>query len=78
MKVGDLVKVKHKYSNNESGMGVILKVEEGFYKKGRKEIPPHYESFDHRLTIFWSHSEITHEPYAYVDLISETNNERRT
>jgi len=35
MKVGDLVKVKHKYSNNESGIGVILKVEEGFYKKGK-------------------------------------------
>ena len=77
MKVGDLVKVKHKYSNNESGIGVILKVEEGFYKKGKrgKEIPP---PFDHCLTIFWTHNEITHEPYAYIDLISETSNERRT
>ena len=75
MKVGDLVKVRHKYSNNESGIGVILKVEEGFYKKARKEIPP---PFDHRLTIFWAHGETTYEPYAYIDLISETSNERRT
>ena len=74
MKVGDLVKVKHKYSNNESGIGVILNAEEGFFKKEGKEMPP---PFAHRLTIFWSHGEITHEPYAYVDLISETNNERR-
>ena len=79
MKVGDLVKVKHEYSNNESGIGVIVKVEEGFYKEARKDIPPPYDrrltvvwsppSLDHRLTIFWSHGEITHEPYAYVDLI---------
>ena len=75
MKIGDLVKVRHKYSNNESGIGVILNSEEGFYKKARTEIPP---PFDRRLTIFWSHGEITHEPYAYVDLISETSNERRT
>ena len=73
MKIGDLVAPKNKYSNNESGIGVILNVEEGLYSdftcKKKKRLS--------RLTIFWAHGEITQEPDAYIDLISETSNERR-
>ena len=32
MKVGDLVKPKHKYSRNEIGLGLIVKVEDDFYR----------------------------------------------
>ena len=65
MKVGDLVKPKHKYSHNEIGLGVIVKVEEGFYAQGSLG-----EIYD-RLTIHWVHGETTQEPCAYVEKIND-------
>ena len=64
MKVGDLVKPKHKYSYNEIGLGLIVKVEERFYAQG-----PMGEICD-RLTIHWAHGETTQEPCTYVEKIN--------
>ena len=65
MKVGDLVKPKHKYSHNEIGLGVIVKVEEGFYGKS------YSGHLDDRLTIHWAHGETTTEPDSYVEKLAE-------
>jgi hypothetical protein len=65
MKVGDLVKPKHKYSYNEIGIGIILKVEENFYKT-------YNDYLEDRLTIRWIHGETTFEPDSYVEKISGT------
>jgi len=64
MKVGDLVKPKHKHSNNEVGIGIVLKVEENFYKT-------YNDYFEDRLTIHWFHGETTQEPDVYVQILSE-------
>lgn len=66
MKVGDLVKPKHKYSYNEIGLGLIVKVEEGFYGKS------YSRHLDDRLTIHWAHGETTQEPCRYVEKITES------
>ena len=63
MKVGDLVKPKQKYSHNEIGIGLIVKVEEGFYGKSFNGY------LDDRLTIHWAHGETTREPSTYVELL---------
>ena len=62
MKVGDLVKPKHKYSYNEIGIGIILKVEENFFKT-------YNDYLEDRLIIRWIHGETTLEPDSYVELI---------
>lgn len=64
MKVGDLVKPKYKYSNNEIGIGVVVKVEENFYRN-------YGGSFEDRLTIHWVHGETTTEPVSYVEKVNE-------
>ena len=66
MKVGDLVKAKHKYSKNEVGIGIVLEVEEGFYGKSYKRGKP-----GDRLTIHWAHGETTQEPCTYVKKLAE-------
>ena len=65
MKVGDLVRAKHKYSNNEVGFGIVLKVEENFYKT--------YNDYlgEDRLIIRWIHGETTLEPDSYVEKLAE-------
>ena len=63
LKVGDLVKPKHKYSKNEVGVGVIVKVEKGFYKT-------YNDYLEDRLTIHWVHGEKTQEPEAYVEKVN--------
>ena len=65
MKVGDLVKAKHKYSKNEIGFGIVLEVEEGFYGKS------YSGHLDDRLTIYWAHGETTQEPCTYVEKLAE-------
>ena len=65
LKKGDLVKPKHKYSHNEIGIGIILKVEENFYKT-------YNDYFEDRLIIHWIHGETTLEPDSYVEKISGT------
>ena len=65
MKKGDLVKPKHKYSNNEVGIGIVLKVEENFYKT-------YNDYLEDRLTIRWAHGETTLEPDSYLEIISES------
>ena len=62
MKVGDLVKPKHKFSNNEVGIGIVLKVEENFYTT-------YNDYLEDRLIIRWIHGETTFEPDSYVELI---------
>ena len=64
MKVGDLVKPKHKYSHNEVGFGIILKVEENVYKT-------YNDYFENRLTVYWAHGETTTEPDSYVEKLGE-------
>lgn len=64
MKVGDLVKPKHKYSNNEAGIGIVLKVEENFFKT-------YNDYFEDRLIIYWGHGETTQEPCTYVEKLEE-------
>jgi hypothetical protein len=64
MKVGDLVKPKHKYSVNEAGVGIVLKVEKNFFKT-------YNDYFEHRLIIYWSHGERTLEPESYVEKLAE-------
>ena len=64
MKVGDLVKPKHKYSNNEAMIGIVLKIEENFYTTG-----PSLR--DSRLTVYWFHGETTTEPSNYVEKVAE-------
>ena len=66
MKVGDLVMVKpkHKFSFNE-GLGLIVKVEEGFYAQG-----PMGEICD-RLTIHWMNGNTTKDPCAYVEKLDK-------
>ena len=61
---GDLVKPKHKYSKNEVGIGVIVKVEKGFYKT-------YNDYLEDRLTIYWAHGEKTQEPDGYVEKIND-------
>lgn len=61
MKLGDLVKPKQKYANNEVGIGVLLEIEKGFYR--------HNDYFQDRLTIYWLHGETTREPDSYVEVI---------
>jgi hypothetical protein len=65
MKVGDLVKPKHKYSHNEVGFGIILKVEENVYKT-------YNDYFEDRLTVHWIHGETTFEPVSYLEIINES------
>ena len=68
MKVGDLVKPKHKYSRNEIGLGLIVKVEDDFY---RPRITDLYNATGNaRLTILWGHGEQTKEPQNYVEVIN--------
>ena len=64
MKFGDLVKPKHKYSNNEVVFGIVLKVEENFYKT-------YNDYFEDRLIIRWIHGETTFEPDSYVEKLAE-------
>ena len=64
MKVGDLVKPKHKYSHNEAGIGVILRVEENFFKI-------YNDYFEDRLIIYWAHGERTLERASYVKKLAE-------
>ena len=68
MKVGDLIRPKHKYSNNETGIGIVLNVEENFFKT-------YNDYFDDRLTIYWSHGERTQEPDSYVEKLAENGEE---
>ena len=69
MKVGDLVRAKHKYSYNETlGIGIVLKVEEGFYGKNGS----YSDYLDDRLTIHWAHGETTLEPDSYVEIVNES------
>jgi hypothetical protein len=63
MKVGDLVRPKHKYSKNEVGIGIVLKVEEDFYSRK----PDAGSDVNDRLTILWAHGGITPEPDSYVE-----------
>ena len=66
MKVGDLVKAKHKYSYNETlGIGIVLKVEENFYKT-------YNDYLEDRLTIHWIHGETTLEPDSYLEVLNES------
>jgi len=65
VKVGDLVKPKHKYSNNEVGLGIVLKVEENLIKK------TYSDHFEDRLIIYWGHGERTLEPESYVEKLAE-------
>ena len=66
MKVGDLVRAKHKYSYNETlGIGIVLEVERGFYGKSYSDY------LDDRLTIHWAHGETTQEPCTYVEKLAE-------
>ena len=65
MKVGDLVKANQKYSkNNEIGFGIVLEIEEGFYKT-------YNDYLEDRLTVYWSHGETTTEPDSYVEKLAE-------
>lgn len=64
MKVGDMAKPKHKYSNNEVEIGIVLKVEENFFKT-------YNDYFENRLTIYWAHGETTTEPDSYVEKLTE-------
>ena len=64
MKKGDLVKPKHKYSNNEVGFGIVLEIEEGFYKT-------YNDYFENRLTVYWAQGETTTEPDSYVEKLAE-------
>jgi len=64
MKVGDLVKPKHKYSKNEVGIGIVLKVEENFYTT-------YNDYLEDRLIIRWIHGETTFEPDSYVEKLAE-------
>jgi hypothetical protein len=64
VKVGDLVRAKHKYSNNEVGIGIVLEVERGFYGKS------YSGHLDDRLTIHWAHGETTQEPCTYVEKLA--------
>ena len=70
MKVGDLVKLKHKYSYNEIKIGIILKVKENFFKT-------YNDYFQDRLIIHWIHGETTLEPDSYVEKISGGNTPER-
>ena len=70
MKPGDLVKPKHKYSNNEAGIGIVLKIEENFYTTGSS-------LRESRLTVYWLHGETTPEPSNYVEKLAEIVNETR-
>ena len=65
MKVGDLIKPKHKYSNNEVGIGIVLNVEEKFYNRN---LPG---TLNDRLTVYWAHGETTLEPDSYVEKLAE-------
>jgi len=68
MKVGDLVKPKHKYSRNKISLGLIVKVEDDFY---RPRITDLYNATGNaRLTILWGHGEQTKEPQNYVEVIN--------
>ena len=64
MKVGDLVKPKHKYSNNEAGIGIVIEIEEGFYTT-------YNDYLEDRLTVYWTHGETTTEPDCYVEKLVE-------
>lgn len=74
MKVGDLVRAKHKYSstrrhvdNETLGIGIVLKVEEGFYGKNGS----YSDYLEDRVTIRWIHGETTFEPDSYVEKLAE-------
>ena len=62
MKIGDLVKPKVKYASGERLFGIVLKVEENFFKT-------YNDHREDRLTIYWSHEETTFEPDSYLELI---------
>ena len=61
MKVGYLAKPKSQWDENFKKIGMVLKVEETFYR--------HNDSFQDRITVGWTHGEVTQEPEAYLDFI---------
>jgi hypothetical protein len=69
MKVGDLVQPCNRWSHREIGLGLVINVEKHFFKSGYFETP-HSED---RLTVYWSHGEVTTEPQGYLRLVSESD-----
>ena len=66
MQVGDLVKPKSKkYYRRDDPLGVVVKVEENFYKT-------YSGSFEDRLTVHWTHGEASLEPVSYVEKVNES------
>lgn len=65
MKVGYLAKPKSHWDENfkkkKQLIGIVLKVEENFYR--------HNDYFEDRITVGWTHGEVTQEPEAYLDFI---------
>ncbi len=75
MKVGDLVKPKHKYSKNEVGIGIVLKIEEKFYNRNLSNLSVTLYDTQDRLTVYWAHGERTQEPDSYVEKLAENGEE---
>jgi hypothetical protein len=65
MKVGYLAKPKSHWDENfkkkKQLIGMVLKVEENFYR--------HNDYFEDRITVGWTHGEVTQEPKTYLDFI---------
>ena len=63
MKVGELV--KSKTNSIKAMIGIVLKIEEDFFKTFRSRV------VDDRLTVYWAHGETTTEPASFVEIIAE-------
>lgn len=65
MKVSDLVRPKSQWDENfkkkKHDIGLLINIEKDFYR--------HNDYFQDRLTILWSHGEITKEPPGYVEVM---------
>ena len=65
MKVGDLVRPKSQWDENfkkkKHSVGILIDIEKDFYR--------HNDYFQDRLSILWSHGEITKEPLGYVEVM---------
>lgn len=62
MKTGDLVKQRPRYSYYKYELGLIVEVENGFYKTARG-------LREDRLKVCWSNGETSDEPTSFLEVV---------
>lgn len=69
IKVGDLVVAKQEANPLNNVVGVVIKVEDHFYKSK-------YIAWQHRYTVVWSNGEKTYEPHNFLIHFEESHGKK--